>query len=30
MEKLSIEGKIVGISWYGKNKGEISLGGYFT
>ena len=29
MEKLSIEGKIVEASWYGKNKGEISLGGYF-
>ena len=29
MEKLSIEGKIVEASWYGKNKGEVSLGGYF-
>ena len=29
MEKLSIEGKIVEASWYGKYKGEISLGGYF-
>ena len=29
MEKLSIEGKIIEASWYGKNKGEISLGGYF-
>ncbi len=29
MEKLSIEGKIVEASWYGKNIGEISLGGYF-
>ena len=29
MEKLSIEGKIVEASWYGKNKGEVALGGYF-
>ncbi len=29
MEKLSIEGKIVEASWYGKNKGEVILGGYF-
>ena len=29
MQKLSIECKIVESSWYGKNKGEISLGGYF-
>ena len=29
MEKLSIEGKIVEASWYGKNKGVVALGGYF-
>ena len=29
MEKLSIEGKIVEASWYGKNKGEVALGGHF-
>ena len=29
MEKLSIEGKIVEASWYGKKKGEVALGGYF-
>ena len=28
-KKLTIEGKIVEASWYGKNRGEVALGGYF-